>query len=377
MICIPAGPSKSGLTPAAAKRSNCKATSGRVLLLVGKGQPSENLGLRQEVCMVCKHCQHNNPETNRFCGMCGQALPHPQVKSATTSIPSSSPNQAGTLGMRQSSASAGPIPPLAPKPQTAAPVSSEKKVQFPPVASPPPTSNPAASAPVTSERRVPPSVPPPTSVAQERRLGPRPPILEDTEKRAFVSPYPVAPRAPVVPEKKAQGPVSLGPQASAPVDDRRVTGGVTDERKAPFPRAPLGPQPSAAAAVENKGTLGQQTTAAIPDRRVPNQPSSYSQVSQAQPAIPSSPGKAAANGRPVTPEKVTQTQIPRVQQRPATQAPGLERLQAGEKKLQTSAPIRKRGPSILGLTEDTKANTAKNCGHLYKTNQRYALFFSF
>ncbi len=195
--------------------------------------------------MVCKHCQHNNPETNRFCGMCGQALPYPQVKSATTSIPSSSPNQAGTLGLRQSSASVGPIAPLAPKPQTAAPVSSEKKVQFPPVASPPQTSNPAASAqrtsapatyaPVTSEKRVPPSVPPPTSVAPERRLGPRPPILEDTEKRAFVSPYPVAPRAPVVPEKKAQGPVSLGPQASAPVDDRRVTGGVTDERKAPFP----------------------------------------------------------------------------------------------------------------------------------------------
>src|SRR5713226_1996783 len=185
-------------TPAAAKRSNFKATSGRVLLLVRKGQPGENLGLRQEVCMVCKHCQHNNPETNRFCGMCGQALPYPQVKSATTSIPSSSPNQAGTLGLRQSSASVGPIAPLAPKPQTAAPVSSEKKVQFPPVASPPQTSNPAASAqrtsapatyaPVTSEKRVPPSVPPPTSVAPERRLGPRPPILEDTEKRAFVSP---------------------------------------------------------------------------------------------------------------------------------------------------------------------------------------------
>src|SRR5260370_2118275 len=204
MICIPAGPSKSGLTPAAAKRSNFKSTSGRVLLLVRKGQPGENLGLRQEVGMVCKHCQHNNPETNRFCGMCGQALPHPQVKNATTSIPSSSPNQAGTLGLRQSSASVGPIAPLAPKPQTAAPVSSEKKVQFPPVASPPQTSNPAASAqgtsahatyaPVTSENRVPPSVPPPTSLPPEGRPGPPPPILEDTEKRSFVSPYPVGPR---------------------------------------------------------------------------------------------------------------------------------------------------------------------------------------
>src|SRR5260370_34320831 len=130
MICIPAGPSKSGLTPAAANTSNLKATSGRALLLVRKGQPSENLGLRQEVCMVCKHCQHNNPETNRFCGMCGQALPHPQVKNATTSIPSSSPNQAGTLRLRQSSASVGPIAPLAPQPPTAAPVNSDKKRQI-------------------------------------------------------------------------------------------------------------------------------------------------------------------------------------------------------------------------------------------------------
>src|SRR5713101_4358056 len=340
--------------------------------------------------MVCKHCQHNNPETNRFCGMCGQALPYPQVKSATTSIPSSSPNQAGTLGLRQSSASVGPIAPLAPKPQTAAPVSSEKKVQFPPVASPPQTSNPAASAqrtsapatyaPVTSEKRVPPSVPPPTSVAPERRLGPRPPILEDTEKRAFVSPYPVAPRAPVVPEKKAQVPsssLSLGSQASAPVDDRRVTGGVTGERKAPFPRAPLGPQPSATKAVENKGILGQQTTASIPDRRVPSQPSSYSQVSQAQPAIPSSPGKPAANGRPVTPEKVTQTQIPRVQQRLATQAPGLERLQVGEKRLQASAPIRMSCPSILGLNDEPIVDRAKDSDDLYKTNWGMRIFVVF
>jgi len=332
--------------------------------------------------MVCKHCQHNNPETNRFCGMCGQALPYPQVKSATTSIPSSSPNQAGTLGLRQSSASVGPIPPLAPKPQTAAPassekpVSSEKKVQFPPVASPPQTSNPAASAPVTSERRVPPSVPPPTSVAPERRLGPRPPILEDTEKRAFVSPYPVVPRAPVVPENKAQGPVPVGPQASAPVDDRRVTGGVTDERKAPFPRAPLGPQPSATAAVENKGILGQQTTAAIPNRRVPNQPS-YSQISQAQPAIPSSPGKPAVNGRPGTPEKITQPQIPPQQQRTATQAPGLERLQAGEKRLQASAPIRVSGLSVLGLNDDPIAGRAKNSDDLYKTNWGMRIFVVF
>src|SRR5260370_12284653 len=127
--------------------------------------------------MVCKHCQHNNPETNRFCGMCGQALPYPQVKSATTSIPSSSPNQAGTLGLRQSSASVGPIAPLAPKPQTAAPVSSEKKVQFPPVASPPQTSNQAAPPPVTSARRLPPSFPPPTPLTPDTTLAPLPPTL--------------------------------------------------------------------------------------------------------------------------------------------------------------------------------------------------------
>src|SRR5260370_6502406 len=202
-------------------------------------------------------------------------------------------------------------------------------------------------------------------------------MLEDTENSDFVSPYPVAPRAPVVPEKKAQGPVSLGPQASAPVDDRRVTGGVTDERKAPFPRAPLGPQPSATTAVENKGILGQQTTAAIPDRRAPNQPSSYSQASQAQSANPASPGKPAANGRPVTPEKVTQTQIPRVQQRLATQAPGLERLQAGEKRLQASAPTRMSGPSILGLNDEPIVDRAKDSDDLYKTNWGMRIFVVF
>ena len=338
--------------------------------------------------MICKHCQHYNPESNRFCGMCGQAMA--QATAATTPA---SPAQSNTLGLRQTTSEANSIPPFSSKPQSTSAVNGDKKVQFPPVITPPQTSNSA-----TSPGRAP---------VLFGHLGAQPPAApDDIETVVRVSPHPVEtqPLKPVATEKKAQIilPSPAGPQASAVADDKR-----TVERRAPVLRAPLGPQSSISGTGEVNGarktqplpsttplpsSAGQPPSSANPERGAQNSLSNPPGA-QTQSAAPASAGKTSAGferlGTPesaipklapqntapnqnAAPKLMTGTQplpLP-AQRRPAAQA-------ASPRRVQASAPIRVSGPSFLGLNDDPSEEPEKNYDDLYKTNCGGRLFVVF
>jgi hypothetical protein len=310
--------------------------------------------------MICKHCQHNNPESNRFCGMCGQTLSRPQATTVTTSAPAAPAQSTSTLGLRQSPAPVSTVPPFPSKPQSAAPANGEKKVQFPPIAPPPQPST---------------------------RFGQPPPAApDDPDTVVRISPHPVetAPVAPIAAERKTQLPSSLpGPLTSAPMDDKRAAA----DKRGPFPRSPLGPQSAAAGTTEVNSekkvpvpSPPQSASPATPERRAQNPPS-YPQGPQTQSGTPASPARTSAVfekpaaapaktsavfAKPAVPENgapkpKAETQPLPLQQRPATGV-------VPPKKVQTSAPVRVTGPSFLGLSDDPVDDRAKDYDDLYKTN---------
>jgi hypothetical protein len=329
--------------------------------------------------VICKHCQHYNPESNRFCGMCGQAMAPPQ---ATTTTTPASPSQTSTLGLRPTIPAVSSGPPFSSKAQPASAVNGDKKVQFPPVTAPPQTSNSATSgAPVLFGH-----------------IGQPPAAPDDIETVVRVSPHPVQtqPLTPAATQKKPQMPPSpAGPQTSAPVDDRRPA-----ERPGPVLRAPLGPQPPISGAVEINGARKAQPPSTQPlssfaaqtpspansERKVQNSLSNPPGA-QAQSAAPASSQKTSAGferlGSPenaasklapqnTAPKLMTGTQplpLP-AQRRPAAQA-------SSPRRVQPSAPIRLSGPSFLGLSDDPSEEPEKNYDDLYKTNWGGRLFVVF
>src|SRR5436309_13112435 len=83
--------------------------------------------------------------------MCGQPLSRPQSNAgsaATTTATQANGRATGSLGLRDTPTQMGTLPPLGSKPQSMAPVSPDKKVQFPPIAAPPQPLR--ASAPATA-----------------------------------------------------------------------------------------------------------------------------------------------------------------------------------------------------------------------------------
>ena len=324
--------------------------------------------------MICKHCQHNNQEANRFCGMCGQPLPRPQSNAgsaATTTTASQANGRAtGSLGLRDTPKQMGTLPPLGSRPQSAAPVSTDKKVQFPPIASPPQPSR--GTAPVTAgpggsaagsgalngtaAPGTTAGTAPGTNVSgtNERRTVPQPSAAGAAEKRG---PFPWTPLGP------QQTP--LGPQ---PVT---ATNEVSAEKKI-----------RAAASMPLASPSPQSVT---PEQRAQNQPS-YSQSSESRPLTADAFDRPASAQKPAAPESRKQTQSldasafdrptasdksavseRRTQPVSSPQRPAAAVIPPA-KRAQASAQVRVSGPSFLGLSDDPPEETSKDSDDLYKTH---------
>lgn len=276
--------------------------------------------------MICKNCQHNNPEANRFCGMCGQPLARPQSSVSnpvTTAAPTATNARQTGMGLRDTPP-VSTLPPLSPKPQSAAPVSPEKKVQFPPIAPPPQSSRMSGSGAGT-------------------------------------------PIAPVNGSSSIAAQNQPNSTASQTVSPQLPTGVV--ERRGPFPRTPLGPQSVASTSdsgAENKiqtpGRPAPQSTAPpLIERRAQNQ-SSYSQTSETRPLDASAFDGPATSNKTAPPERRMQTTS--APQRPAAAAT------PPAKTAHANTPIRVSGPSFLGLSDDPpeEAKREKEYDDLYKTH---------
>src|SRR5437016_1317279 len=294
--------------------------------------------------------------------MCGQPLSRPQSNAgsaATTTATRANGRATGSLGLRDTPTQMGTLPPLGSKPQSTAPVSPDKKVQFPPIAAPPQplrasapaTAGPGGSAAGSGARNG--TAAPGTTApgANERRTVPQPSAAGAAEKRG---PFPWTP---------------LGPQ-----------------------RTPLGPQPvpatndiSAEKKIQAPSTppVSSSPQSATPERRAQNQPS-YSQssspltadafdrpASAQKPAAPESRGltqalDASAFDRSTTSEKTAISER-RAQPVSSPQRPAAAVIPPA-RKTQVSAPVRVSGPSFLGLSDDPPEETAKDSDDLYKTH---------
>jgi len=319
--------------------------------------------------VICKHCQHNNPETNRFCGMCGQAMARPQATTGANAA-SAVPPQTGAVGLRPTAPQVNSMLPFSSKLQSAGPANGDKKVQFPPVAVPPQTSNSATSA-----GRA------PSLFGQQQPATP-----DDMETVVRVSPHPVEtqPLTRVATEKKVQAsPSPAVPQPSAIVDDKRAA-----DQRGPFQRTPLGPQSSVLGAGDMNGASAKKTQP-LPSSfagQMPSPPNAERRVQsppnppavQRQSPAPAAAGKTSAGferlGTPesAAPKLAPQNAAPKLmtgtqpvpvptQRRPAAQG-------ASPKRVQPSAPIRVSGPSFLGLSDDPSEEPGRDYDDLYKTN---------
>ncbi len=296
--------------------------------------------------MICKNCQHNNPEPNRFCGMCGQPLFRPQSNArSTTTTPAPVVNnaqQTSYLSSRETPPPVTTLPPVGTRAQSTAPVSAEKKVQFPPVA-PPPASRAAAPAAGT-----------PTAPQAGARANGTP---APAERPASAAPSPTA--------------------AAQPISAQSPTGVL--ERRGPFPKTPLGPQavtatggldgekPGSDNKMQTPGRAATPLPATPPpvESRVQNQ-APYSQVSDMKPWTPEAANKAASEKPMATgaPAAERRTQPPASSQHPAAA------VTPPAKKAPASTQIRVAGPSFLGLSDDPMEVTPKDREYddLYKTH---------
>src|SRR5712692_3486939 len=240
--------------------------------------------------------------------MCGQPLPRPQSNtgSATPTATQANGRATGSLGLRDTPKQMGTLPSLGSRPQSAAPVSTDKKVQFPPIASPPQPSR--ATAPVTGAPAGPPQGVPVSGV-------PATGAPANGEKRAQTQPTsaPSSAATPMNPERRPQPPSPV-----SPVSGLQPSAAGVVERRGPFPRTPLGPQPvptTTDLSAEKLSTENKMQTpgvppapqSATPERRAQNQPS-YSQSSESRPLTADAFDRPASAQKPAAPESRRQTQ---------------------------------------------------------------------
>lgn len=289
--------------------------------------------------MICKHCQHENPEGNRFCGMCGQPLLSAQRGPISAPMPGGG---GAALGARRPS---GPGTVPLPKVQPERTQTPEKKVQFPPVA-PPPSSGPALQGTVPSSL-----------------LSPQTGLPGDAQVRVRVSPDPVP--APVETAAKEEpppvSPVRLQPSASEATNTAKTNanGPKTVENKTYQQQTAAGPQVSKIVVPAESSA----TRPLYPQPIITRPPASSSSERTVTPPKPAS--ESRSNPQPARAQAASASRSDSVRMSSGGSVPTST---ARPQKAEARPPVRVSGPSFLGLGYDDVTDDRRGSDDLYKAN---------